>query len=139
MTATFAINGFGRIGRLVFRAWLESGRNDCEITAINDLAPLETNAHLLKYDSVHGRLPYDVDTQGNDILIANGKKVKVYNQRNLEDIPKTDEGVDVVLECTGIFTIIYVNKINRRDASVVSRDMVINDTSCYVGIVYWIT
>lgn len=104
MTAAFAINGFGRIGRLVFRAWLESKRSDCEIIAINDLAPLETNAHLLKYDSVHGRLPFDVSTQGNDILIANGKKVKVYNQRNLEDIPTTDKGVDVVLECTGIFT-----------------------------------
>ncbi len=104
MTATFAINGFGRIGRLVFRAWLESGRKDCEIVAINDLAPLETNAHLLQYDSVHGRLPYEVTTEGNDILKVNGHKVKVYSQRNLEDIPRTDNGVDVVLECTGIFT-----------------------------------
>lgn len=104
MSATFAINGFGRIGRLVFRAWLESNRDDCEIVAINDLAPLETNAHLLQYDSVHGRLPYEVTTEGNDILKVNGKKVKVYSQRNLEDIPQTDNGVDVVLECTGIFT-----------------------------------
>lgn len=104
MAATFAINGFGRIGRLVFRAWLESGRKDCEIVAINDLAPLETNAHLLQYDSVHGRLPFEVTTEGNDILKVNGHKVKVYCERNLEDMPTTDKGVDVVLECTGIFT-----------------------------------
>ncbi len=104
MTATFAINGFGRIGRLVFRAWLQSGRSDCEIVAINDLAPLETNAHLLKYDSVHGRLPFDVETQGNDILIANGKKVKVVSERDPNALPWGAHNVDVVMECTGIFT-----------------------------------
>jgi glyceraldehyde 3-phosphate dehydrogenase len=104
MTATFAINGFGRIGRLVFRAWLQSGRKDCEIVAINDLAPLETNAHLLQYDSVHGRLPFEVTTEGNDILKVNGYKVKVVSERDPNALPWGDHKVDVALECTGIFT-----------------------------------
>ena len=76
MTMKVAINGFGRIGRLVFRAWLEADRSDIDIVAINDLADIKTNAHLLKYDSTHGPSPFSVDTEGTDTIIVKGKKVK---------------------------------------------------------------
>ncbi len=99
-----AINGFGRIGRLVLRADIESDRKDVQITAINDTSDLATCAHLLKYDSVHGRLQADVDTSGTDILIVNGRKIKVYSDRNPENIPWGKDGIDLVHECTGAFT-----------------------------------
>ena len=104
MTTSVAINGFGRIGRLVLRALYESGRTDLEIAAINDLADLKTNAHLLKYDSVHGRFPFDVETQGNDVLIVNGHKIKCVQVRDPAQLPWADVGVDVAFECSGIFT-----------------------------------
>ncbi|MCB9989053.1 MAG: type I glyceraldehyde-3-phosphate dehydrogenase [Rhodospirillales bacterium] len=104
MTARVAINGFGRIGRLVFRAWVESGRDDIEIVAINDLADLKTNAHLLKYDSTHGPSPFEVSTEGDDILIAGGKRVKVVQVRNPEELPWGEMDIDIAYECTGIFT-----------------------------------
>lgn len=104
MTASVAISGFGRIGRLVLRALYESGRNDLEIVAINDLADLHTNAHLLKYDSVHGRFPFDVETQGNDVLIVNGHKIKCVQVKDPAALPWKDVGVDVAFECSGIFT-----------------------------------
>lgn len=104
MTAKVAINGFGRIGRLVFRAWLESNRSDIEIVAINDLADVKTNAHLLKYDSVHGVSPFDVSTEGEDTIIAAGKKIKCFQERDPADLPWGDLGIDIVYECTGIFT-----------------------------------
>lgn len=104
MTAKVAINGFGRIGRLVFRAWLESDRKDIEIVAINDLADVETNAHLLQYDSVHGTTPFDVTTEGNDTIVAKGHKVKCYQERDPGSLPWGDLGIDIVYECTGIFT-----------------------------------
>ena len=104
MTAKVAINGFGRIGRLVFRALIESGRDDIEVVAINDLAPLETNKLLLKYDSVHGPAPFTVDTKGSDTLVVNGKEIKVVQERNPENLPWGDLGVDIAFECTGIFT-----------------------------------
>ena len=104
MTASVAISGFGRIGRLVLRALYESGRKDLEIVAINDLADLHTNAHLLKYDSVHGRFPFDVETQGNDVLIVNGHKIKCVQIKDPAALPWKDVGVDVAFECSGIFT-----------------------------------
>ena len=104
MTLKVAINGFGRIGRLVFRAWLESGRSDIEIVAINDLADIKTNAHLLKYDSVHGTSPFDVTTEGDDIIIAAGKKVQCMQVRDPAELPWGKMGVDIAFECTGIFT-----------------------------------
>ncbi|AEP09488.1 type I glyceraldehyde-3-phosphate dehydrogenase [Micavibrio aeruginosavorus] len=104
MTASVAISGFGRIGRLVLRALYESGRKDLEIVAINDLADLHTNAHLLKYDSVHGRFPFDVETQGNDVLIVNGHKIKCVQVKDPAALPWKDVGVDVAFECSGIFT-----------------------------------
>jgi len=104
MTARIAINGFGRIGRLVFRALFESGRDDLEIIAINDLAPIDTNEYLLKYDSVHGPSPFSVSTKGNDTLVVDGKEVKVVQERNPEDLPWGDMDIDIVMECTGIFT-----------------------------------
>lgn len=104
MGAKVAINGFGRIGRLVFRAWLESGRDDIEIIAINDLADIKTNAHLLKYDSVHGPLPFDVSTEGDDTIITNGKKIKCVQERDPADLPWGEMGIDIVYECTGFFT-----------------------------------
>ena len=103
MTTKVAINGFGRIGRLVARALYEAKRNDIELVAINDLADTATNAHLLKYDSVHGRFPFDVEVSGNDMKI-NGKIVKVYNSKDPATIPWKDTNVDIVLECSGVFT-----------------------------------
>ena len=98
-----AINGFGRIGRLVLRAALESGRDDIEFVAVNDLAPAEQNAYLLKYDSVHGNLPMDVKLDG-DYIIAGNQKIKCLSERNPENLPWGEMGVDIVMECTGIFT-----------------------------------
>ena len=101
MTTKVAINGFGRIGRNILRAIIESGRTDIEVIAINDLGPVETNAHLLQYDSVHGRFPVEVKTSEDTIDVGRGP-IKVTAMRNPADLPWSD--VDVVLECTGIFT-----------------------------------
>ena len=101
MTTKVAINGFGRIGRNVLRAIIESGRTDIEVIAINDLGPVETNAHLLQYDSVHGRFPVEVKTSEDSIDVGRGP-IKVTAIRNPADLPWSD--VDVVMECTGIFT-----------------------------------
>lgn len=98
-----AINGFGRIGRLVLRAALESGRDDIEFVAVNDLAPAEQNAYLLKYDSVHGNLPMDVKLDG-DYIIVGKQRIKCLAERNPADLPWGEMGIDVVMECTGIFT-----------------------------------
>jgi len=103
MGATVAINGFGRIGRLVFRAWLESDRNDINIVAINDLADIKTNAHLLQYDSVHGTSPFKVEVDG-DYIVAKGKRVKCVQQRDPAQLPWGEMGIDIVYECSGIFT-----------------------------------
>ena len=100
MTVKVAINGFGRIGRLVLRAVHESGRKDIEVVAINDLGPVETNAHLLQYDSVHGKFPNEVKVDG-DTIDAGAGPMKVTALRNPDDLPWGD--VDIVLECTGIF------------------------------------
>ena len=102
MTTRIAINGFGRIGRNVLRALLESDRNDLEIVAINDLAPTDNLAHLLKYDSVHGRFNGKITATENSIDIGNGP-IEVTAIRNLEDQNWADNKVDIVMECTGIF------------------------------------
>ncbi|AWM26398.1 glyceraldehyde-3-phosphate dehydrogenase [Sinorhizobium fredii USDA 205] len=104
MTVKVAINGFGRIGRNVLRAIVESGRTDIEVVAINDLGPVETNAHLLRFDSIHGRFPADVKVEGDTIVINNGKPIKVTAVRNPAELPHKDLGVDIAMECTGIFT-----------------------------------
>ncbi|MEM6340158.1 MAG: type I glyceraldehyde-3-phosphate dehydrogenase [Pseudomonadota bacterium] len=101
MAITAAINGFGRIGRNVLRALIEEGRDDIDIIAINDLGPVETNAHLLQYDSVHGRFPAKVSVGENSIDVGRGS-IQVTAERNPADLPWKD--VDIVLECTGIFT-----------------------------------
>jgi glyceraldehyde 3-phosphate dehydrogenase len=101
MSVKVAINGFGRIGRNVLRAIIESGRTDIEVIAINDLGPVETNAHLLRFDSVHGRFPGTVTT-GEDWIDAGRGKIRVTALRNPADLPWSD--VDIVMECTGIFT-----------------------------------
>ncbi len=101
MAVKVAINGFGRIGRNVLRAIIESGRTDIEVVAINDLGPVETNAHLLRFDSVHGRFPAEVTT-GEDWIDVGRGKMKVTALRNPADLPWSN--VDVVMECTGIFT-----------------------------------
>ncbi|MFV1876031.1 type I glyceraldehyde-3-phosphate dehydrogenase [Nioella sp.] len=100
MTVKIAINGFGRIGRNVLRALIETGRTDLEVVAINDLGPVETNAHLLQYDSVHGRFPQEV-THGEGWIDAGRGKIAVTAIRNPAELPWGD--VDIVLECTGIF------------------------------------
>lgn len=100
MTVKVAINGFGRIGRNVLRAIVESGRTDIEVVAINDLGPVETNAHLLRFDSVHGRFPAQVTTTENSIDVGRGP-IQVTALRNPADLPWSN--VDVVLECTGVF------------------------------------
>ncbi|MCE8419408.1 type I glyceraldehyde-3-phosphate dehydrogenase [Rhodovulum sulfidophilum] len=101
MTVKVAINGFGRIGRNVLRAIVESGRTDIEVVAINDLGPVETNAHLMRYDSVHGRFPGTVTVDGDTIDVGRGP-IKVTAIRDPKELPWGD--VDVALECTGIFT-----------------------------------
>jgi len=103
MSVRVGINGFGRIGRNVLRAIAEAGRTDIEIVGINDLAPVETNAHLLRFDSVHGRFPGEVTVKGDAISIGNGL-IKVTAIKEPTTLPWKDLGVDVALECTGIFT-----------------------------------
>ncbi len=103
MALRVAINGFGRIGRLVLRAIVESGRRDIEVVAVNDLGPVDTNAHLLRYDSVHGRFPAQVSVDG-EYMIAAGHKIKVTCIKNPAELPHKELGVDIALECTGIFT-----------------------------------
>ncbi len=101
MAVKVAINGFGRIGRNVLRAIIESGRTDIEVIAINDLGPVETNAHLIRFDSVHGRFPGEVTVAGSTIDVGRGP-IEVTAIRNPAELPWAD--VDVVMECTGIFT-----------------------------------
>jgi glyceraldehyde 3-phosphate dehydrogenase len=104
MTVRVAINGFGRIGRLVLRSIVEHGRKDIEVVAINDLGPVETNAHLLRYDSVHGRFPAEVKVTADAIEVAGHGRIKVTAERDPAKLPHKDLGVDIALECTGIFT-----------------------------------
>jgi glyceraldehyde 3-phosphate dehydrogenase len=103
MAVRVAINGFGRIGRNILRAIYEAKRNDIEVVAINDLGPVETNAHLLRFDSVHGRFPGTVTVDGDSIDLGNGK-IKVTAVKDPTTLPWKDLGVDIALECTGIFT-----------------------------------
>jgi glyceraldehyde 3-phosphate dehydrogenase len=103
MTVRVAINGFGRIGRLVLRAILESGRKDIEVVALNDLGPVETNAHLLRYDTVHGRFPGEVKTREGAIDAGRGW-MTVTAERDPAKLPWSKLGVDIAMECTGIFT-----------------------------------
>jgi glyceraldehyde 3-phosphate dehydrogenase len=103
MAIRVAINGFGRIGRNVLRAIAESGRKDIEVVGINDLGPVETNAHLLRFDSVHGRFPGTVTVEGDTISVGHGK-IKVSAERDPAKLPWKALGVDIALECTGIFT-----------------------------------
>ncbi|MEE4211845.1 MAG: type I glyceraldehyde-3-phosphate dehydrogenase [Parvularcula sp.] len=103
MALKVGINGFGRIGRLTLRSMLEHGRDDIEVVAINDLGPVETNAHLLAYDTLHGRLPMDVGTR-DGALTVNGKTIGVSAERDPSQLGWGDKGVDIVFECTGIFT-----------------------------------
>ncbi len=103
MTVRVAINGFGRIGRNVLRAIHESGRKDIQVVAVNDLGPVETNAHLLRYDSVHGRFPHEVTVDGDQISVGS-EKFKVCAVRDPAQLPWKDLGVDIALECTGLFT-----------------------------------
>ncbi len=102
MTVRVAINGFGRIGRLVLRSIVEHGRRDIEVVAINDLGPVATNAHLLRYDSVHGRFPGTVES-GDDWIDVGLGKIKVTAERDPANLPHKDLGVDIAFECTGIF------------------------------------
>jgi glyceraldehyde 3-phosphate dehydrogenase len=103
MTVRVAINGFGRIGRLVLRSIVEHARRDIEVVAINDLGPVETNAHLLRYDSVHGRFPGTVTVDGDTIDVGLGP-IKVTAIRNPAELPHKALNVDIALECTGLFT-----------------------------------
>jgi len=103
MAVRVAINGSGRIGRNVLRSMLEHGRTDIEVVAVNDLGPVATNAHLLKYDSVHGTLPMDVSVDG-DTIIVGGHRLKVTAIRDPKELPHGENNVDVAMECTGIFT-----------------------------------
>src|SRR6516225_11309431 len=102
MSVRVAINGFGRIGRNILRAIVETERGDIEVVAVNDLAPVETNAHLLRYDSVHGRFPGEVTVKGDTINCGNGA-IKVTAVKDPAQLPWKELGIDVALECTGIF------------------------------------
>jgi glyceraldehyde 3-phosphate dehydrogenase len=103
MTIKVAINGYGRIGRNILRALYESGRKDVQIVAVNDLGDVATNLHLTKYDTVHGRFPGTVTADG-DALVVNGDRIQVLAMRNPAELPWKKLGVDVVHECTGLFT-----------------------------------
>jgi len=103
MAVRVAINGFGRIGRNVLRAIVESGREDIEVVGINDLGPVETNAHLMRYDSVHGKFPGTVKVEGETIDVGQGP-IRVTAERDPSKLPWGDLGVDIAMECTGIFT-----------------------------------
>jgi len=102
MSVRVAINGFGRIGRNILRAIVESARDDIIVVGINDLGPVETNAHLLRYDSVHGKFPADVKVSGNDLDVGQGS-IKVTSIRDPKDLPWKELDVDIAMECTGIF------------------------------------
>ena len=102
MSIRVAINGFGRIGRNILRAIIESARDDIIVVGINDLGPIETNAHLLRYDSVHGKFPADVKVSGNDLDVGQGP-IKVTSIRDPKDLPWKELDVDIAMECTGIF------------------------------------
>ncbi|WP_454643337.1 type I glyceraldehyde-3-phosphate dehydrogenase [Bradyrhizobium liaoningense] len=104
MAVRVGINGFGRIGRNILRAIAESGRKDIEVVGINDLGPVETNAHLLRFDSVHGRFPGTVTVDGDSISVNGGNKIKVTAERDPSKLPWKDLGVDIAMECVGIFT-----------------------------------
>ena len=103
MTVRVGINGFGRIGRNILRAIAEASRKDIQVVAVNDLGPVETNAHLLRYDSVHGRFPGEVTVKGDTIDVGNGA-IKVTAERDPTKLPWKDLGIDIAMECTGIFT-----------------------------------
>ncbi|WP_421758876.1 type I glyceraldehyde-3-phosphate dehydrogenase [Devosia sp.] len=103
MAVRVAINGFGRIGRNILRAIVESGRTDIQVVAANDLGPVETNAHLLRYDSVHGKFPHEVTVNG-DTITAGNQTFKMTAVKDPSQLPHKELGVDIVLECTGIFT-----------------------------------
>ena len=103
MTIRVAINGFGRIGRLVLRYIVESGRSDIEVVAIDDLGPVDTNAHLLRYDSIHGRFPHKVTVSGDTIDVGRGP-IQVTAIKNPAELPYKELNVDIALECTGLFT-----------------------------------
>jgi glyceraldehyde 3-phosphate dehydrogenase len=103
MAVRVAINGFGRIGRNILRAIVESGRTDIQVVAANDLGPVETNAHLLRYDSVHGKFPHEVVVNG-DTITAGNQTFKMTAVKDPAQLPHKELGVDIVLECTGIFT-----------------------------------
>jgi glyceraldehyde 3-phosphate dehydrogenase len=104
MTVRVAINGYGRIGRNILRAHYEGNKkHDLQIVAVNDLGPIETNAHLTRYDTTHGKFPGKVEVDG-DSMVVNGDRIKVLAQRDPAQLPWTDLGVDVVLESTGFFT-----------------------------------
>lgn len=104
MTIKVGINGYGRIGRMVLRALYEGGRrDDIRIVAVNDLGDAKTNAHLTRYDSAHGRFPGEVGVDGDD-LIVNGDRIRVFAERDPAQLPWGELGVDVVHECTGLFT-----------------------------------
>ena len=105
MPLRLAINGYGRIGRNILRAHYEGGKfkNEIQIVAINDLGNAESNAHLTRYDTAHGKFPGTVTVEG-DTMIVNGDKIKVFAERNPANLPWGELNVDVVLECTGFFT-----------------------------------
>jgi glyceraldehyde 3-phosphate dehydrogenase len=103
MAVRVAINGFGRIGRNILRAIYEAKRTDIDVVVVNDLGPVETNAHLLRYDSVHGRFPGEVKVEGDSIDLGRGK-IKVTAVRDPATLPWKDLGIDIALECTGIFS-----------------------------------
>ena len=103
MAVRVFINGFGRIGRNVLRAIVESGRKDIVVVGINDLGPVETNAHLLRFDSVHGRFPAEVGVDG-EAIVVNGQKIRVTAIKNPAELPHKELNVDIAMECTGIFT-----------------------------------
>jgi len=126
MAVRIAINGFGRIGRNVLRAIAESGRKDIEVVGINDLGPVETNAHLLRYDSVHGRFPGTVTVEGDSINVGNGK-IKVSAERDPSKLPWKELGVDIALECTVVMKPLSMPTASLSTLATGARQLVVHE------------
>ena len=118
MATKVAINGFGRIGRLVARAILERDDHELELVSINDLADTKSHALLFQYDSTHGRFPGTVET-GENTITVNGKTIQVTSERDPGNLPHGDQGIDIVLECTGFFQSIGINWTSGKESLVV--------------------
>ena len=142
MSVRVAINGFGRIGRNILRAIVEADRPDIEVIAVNDLAPVETNAHLLRYDSVHGRFPGEVTVKGDSISVGNGA-IRCTAERDPSKLPWKELGIDIALECTVVIKPLSMPTASCRTLTTGARQLVVHEpletTVCALLSLSWLT